>query len=360
MTGQGELIERIPPEVHLLNRRYDSHDVLSKEGKKALYRNTFLRLLSRFSGVRNIPYMLSNFFDMRKKSKVQFDKLLWKPISDGTEKLKKHFDIAIAYTEGAATYYVAKKVSADIKIAFFHTDYILSGYTRRLDRDSYLWYNKIFCVSDDAKKSFISAYPEHEGKTDVIHNIINPDEIRKKAHEGEGFSDDYMGLRIITLGRLVKVKAFDKSVEAMRIVRDNGIDARWYIFGEGEERSSLEKQIKSANLSDCFFLPGVTKNPYPYMLQSDIYVQCSEFEGEGIAIREAQVLGKPTILSENCGFDITDGVNCLLTKSDPERIADAIIKLAENPDLRRMMGENAAQIPQNHNDIQKLLSLTEG
>lgn len=362
MTGQGELISRVPQGVNLINRRYNSADVLSKQGKRVLYANTALRLLARFSGLRNVPYIIKNYAAMKKTGCVQPDKLLWKPIADGTGKQKKHYNVAIAYTEGAATYYVAKKVTADKKVAFFHTDYKRSGYTRQLDGDCYSCYDSIFCVSDEARKSFCEVYTEHSRKTDVFRNIIDADAILSAAKEEGGFSDSFSGIRIMTLGRLVKAKALDRSVDAMSILKSKGYNVRWYVFGEGEERQSLEKQIDKLGLNDCFFLPGVTKTPFRYLRSADIYVQCSEFEGQGIAIREAQVLGIPAVVSKTSGSkgEVEDGVDGIQTTPDAESIAEAIETLINNPELRKSMGKTAAKKSQSDNDIQKLIRVMEG
>ena len=362
MTAQGELIDRVPEGVVLLNKRYDKSDVLSASGKKRLYINTFMRILPRFSLLRNTPYITANFFAMKKAGKIHMDKLLWKPISDGTGRLGMTFDLAIAFTEGAATYYVAEYVNAKNKIAVFHTDYMKSGYTKRLDRNCYSCYNVVLCVSDDTKKSFLCAYPELSDRTDVMRNMIDTDGIKRRAHEGKGFSDGYTGIRILTLGRLVKVKAVDKSIDAMKLLRDRGYEARWYVFGEGEERERLEKQIERLGLSDCFFLPGVTGDPYPYLHQSDIYVQCSEFEGQSIAIREAQVLGLPIVLSRQTGIkaEAHDGVDCIFADTTPEGIADALERLIKSPELRKTIGNNAAKVNQSFDDIQKITSYLEG
>lgn len=362
MTGQGELTDRLPQNVKLLNRHYDKSDVLSKQGKRRLYKNTFFKLMSRFSGLRNMSYIIRNYIIMKKNGSIYPEKLLWKPIADGTASMKKHYDTAVAYTEGAATYYVAKKVNADVKVAFFHTDYMMSGYTRELDNGCYDAYDRIFCVSDGCRDSFLTAYPEHAEKTDIMRNIIDVDGIRKKAREGRGFTDGYTGVRIISLGRLVKVKAMDRYVEALRILKERGIDVRWYCFGEGEERANLERAVAKYHLEDSFFLPGVTKDPYPYMYQSDICVQCSEFEGQGLAVREAQVLGLPLILFEQSGKNAggIDGADCLFAKPTPESIADKAELLIKDRELRERLGENAAQKAQVFNDLQKFLDISEG
>ena len=44
------------------------------------------------------------------------------------------------------------------------------------------------------------------------------------------------------MGRLTYQKAFDIAIEAMKLVKDAGYRARWYVLGEGNDREMLEKQ----------------------------------------------------------------------------------------------------------------------
>ena len=177
-----------------------------------------------------------------------------------------------------------------------------------------------------------------------------------------GFDDGYNGIRIVTLGRLVRQKALEKSIEALSILRKRGHEARWYVFGEGEERAFLEQEIERFGVADSFFLPGVAQNPYPYVKQADIYAQCSEYEGQSIAVREAQVLGKAIVLSDSNGNrgQVSDGASDgMIVEFTPERIADGIEKLILDPELRQKLADSAKTRQQSNDDVQRLLKLTE-
>lgn len=299
MLGQGELISRLPDRVRLLNRNFESADVLSKEGKRVMYRQVAKRILSRGAAVRDLPYMTVNAVRMLRSGGIKADKLLWRAVADGAPRLRDEYDLAVAYIEGGSTYYVSRRVRAKRKVAFVHVDYRQAGYTRELDRGCYDAFDSIFCVSDEVRTAFLSVYPEYADKTAVFHNLIDRERILEMADKGAGFTDGYDGPRLLTVGRLVPQKAIELSVEAMAILRDRGVRARWYVFGEGEEREALENKIAEAGLEQDFLLPSVTDNPYPYYKQTDLYVHCSRFEGRSIAIQEAQTLGCCVIVSKS-------------------------------------------------------------
>lgn len=345
MLGQGELIGRLPGSVRLLNSSFESADVLSAAGKRVMYGRIAKRILSRGSLLRNLPYMADNGIRMLRGGGIRADKLLWKAVADGTPPPDEEYDLAVAYLEGGATYYVSRCVKAKRKVAFIHVDYSHAGYTRRLDKGCYREFDRIFCVSDEVRTAFLNIYPEYAGRTGVFHNLIDRERILAMSEKGTGFTDDFDGPRILTVGRLVPQKAIGLSVEAMTILKRRGVRARWYVLGEGEERPALEKQIAAAGLEEVFLLPGVVDNPYPYYRQADLYVHCSRFEGRSIAIQEAQTLGKCVIVSDCSGNreQVIDGVDGILTELSPGDMADVIGRALEDGELRARLGKAAAE-----------------
>lgn len=175
-----------------------------------------------------------------------------------------------------------------------------------------------------------------------------------------GFSDQYEGARILTVGRLTAQKAYEVSVEAMKLLKEKGVRARWYVLGEGEQRESLEERIKRLDLEGDFILLGAVSNPYPYIRQADLYVHASRFEGKSIAIQEAQTLGK-TILVSDCSGNreqVEHNVDGLLCSLTPAGISDGIIELLEDKEKSRQLGAAAAEKKQtDESEVHKLLSM---
>jgi glycosyltransferase involved in cell wall biosynthesis len=343
LTGQGELINSLPLGVKLLNRYSDTTSVHSREGRKHLFVSGLKVLLKRFNFVRLLPYFAVNAAEMIKKRNLQIEKLLWRAFSDGAERSETKYDLAVSYIEGAAAYYVADHVMADKKAAFIHVDYKKSGYTRNLDKDCYLKFDRIFGVSKEVTDVFLNVYPELAGKTEVFHNLIDAEGIRRKADSGIGFTDDYSGIRLLTVGRLMAQKSFETSIKACYILKKHGENIRWYVLGEGDRREKLQALIEKLGLERDFILCGAVDNPYPYMKEADIYVHCSRFEGKSIAVQEAQVLGKPIIVSDCSGnreqvIPDEDGVIC---EFDPRSIAKSIYELIHDENKRDKISKNA-------------------
>lgn len=343
LMGQGELADQLPADVRLVNDHYTKTSVLSAEGKKQMYGRICRAAVSHGNVFLLAGYLCRALCHMIREKSVQPDKLLWRVLSDGAERLPETYDLAVAYLEGGSAYYVADHVNAKKKAAFIHTDYIQAGYTRQLDRSCYTVFDAVFPIGENVKEQFLKVYPECEKNTHIFHNIINQEKIREKAKEPGGFLDDYSGIRLLTIGRLIPLKAYPVAVSAMRRLKDAGVAARWYVLGEGPERSALTKMIRQEKMSDDFILLGAVENPYPYLAQTDLYVHATRFEGKSIAIQEAQTLGCAIVASDCNREQITDGVDGILCTLEPEKIAEAIEKLIADPDLRKALGRAAEQ-----------------
>lgn len=363
LMGQGEMASRLPADVRLLNKKYREESVLTAKGRKYLKKTVLKAMFTRGTVVKLFPYLVKNTCAMLGKKRLLPDKLLWRVLSDGGMVLPEEYDLAVSYLEGGAAYFVADHVKAAKKAAFIHVDYEKAGYTRALDKDCYLTFDKIFTVSDEVREAFLKAYPELPDKTEVFHNILNKEEIVRRAEEGEGFTDGFTGMRLLSVGRLTAQKAFEVSVDAMKRLKDAGKNVRWYVLGEGDQRKKLQEQIDALGLTEDFILYGAVNNPYPFMKQADIYVHASRFEGKSIAIQEAQILGKPMVVSDCSGnreqvCHGKDGLMCGLT---PDSLAENIMLLLEDEALRRKLGAAAAKKNADAaEEIQKLLSMLKG
>lgn len=143
LCGQGELVRELPTYVHLLNRHFCGESVLSKKGKFLLLKTVLKKCFCHGALFLNLPYLFLN------RKNTPLEKLLWRIVSDGSERFDTHFDLAVSYIEGGSAYYVHDHVSAAKKAAFIHVDYVQAGYTRRLDKDCYMDFDRIFAVSDE-------------------------------------------------------------------------------------------------------------------------------------------------------------------------------------------------------------------
>lgn len=151
--------------------------------------------------------------------------------------------------------------------------------------------------------------------------------------------------RVISVGRLSEQKGFDMLIDTWKIVAKRHPDWELNIYGEGELKDNLERQIKDNNLSHNLHLCGPTKNVTEKYAESSIYVMSSRFEGFGLVLIEAMACGLPCV-SFNCPHGPADIIHhnedgLLVDNKNIEQLAEALIYLIENDDARINMGRNA-------------------
>lgn len=345
LMNQGELVDEIPEGVKLINKDFDSTPVHSDLGMKKLEKFAKGKILKPGHIISNAVYICKNRRIMKETGMVHRDKLAWWPIARSIKALNEKYDLAVAFIEGGATYYVADCVDAEKKVSIVHTDYLKAGYYRELDKDSYSHFDYIFPVSVDARNAFLKVYPEMEARTEVFPGILDIESIERKALMQGGFDDDYEGTRILSIGSLTLPKSFDVSIDAMKRLKDAGVNAKWYVLGEGDQREYLEMRIDMLGLKDDFVLLGTKSNPYPYLKQCDVYVHASRFEGKSIAVQEAQALECPIVVT-NCGGNrelVSDGWDGIQCDFDSVAIADAILDMLGDKERAFKMGARARE-----------------
>lgn len=290
-------------------------------------------------------YSLQYRFNRLRNKQEHEAETLWKCIGAVYPELKETYDCAVAYQQGFPTYYIANKVLATKKFCWVNTDMRKAGYDINFNADVYDKYTKIIAVSDA-----VHADLKHQGyvrdisKIITIYDILNPVLIRKMALE-KGFEDNYKGVRLVTVGRMTPPKSYDLAVRAADELRKRGYKFRWSFVGDGVSRSRIESMIAEYNLEGYIELLGEKANPYPYMAVCDIYVQTSSFEGFGLTVTEARILGKAEVCTNfpSACNQIINGETGLICEMTPIAVADKIELLLTDNTLKSKLEANVAK-----------------
>lgn len=265
----------------------------------------------------------------------------WQYAGKYFESLNDEFDVAIAYQQGFPTFYVAEKVKAKKKICWINVDAIAAGYSPEFCKPFYNKYDHIVTVSDKVKQQVVPFFCSDATRVTPVLDILNESLIRKMAEE-KTVKYNPTKIHIVTVGRLVPPKGYDLAIEAASILKLHNIDFVWHFVGGGALYDQLRESIKAKGLNNHVILEGEQINPYPFMKMADIYVQTSKFEGFGLTIGEAKILGKP-IVSTNFPVvyeQITDKKNGIVVDMSGEAIASGIERLLENVELRNSIVTN--------------------
>lgn len=269
----------------------------------------------------------------------------WKCVENSIPEFNGTYDIAIAYQQGFPTYYVSSKVKAEKKYAWANVDLKKAGYSNVFNAKIYEKYDKVVGVSDAVSNYLVSQkYVSDESKVVTIYDILNTELIRKMS-KAEGFKDQFDGIRLVTVGRMVPQKAYDLAVLAAAELKSRGYKFRWSFVGNGSDRPMVEKMVTDNQLVGYVELLGEQANPYPYMAACDVYVQTSRFEGFGLTVTEARILGKAEVCTNfpSAYNQIVDGENGLICEMNPKAVADKIELLLTNKELKEKLEATVAK-----------------
>lgn len=286
--------------------------------------------------------------------------LMWKYSLPFLPKMDKEYDVAISYLW--PHYFIAEKVKAKRKIAWIHTDY--STIETDIDIDLKMWnkFDYIMAVSEECKNAFLKKYPSLENKVRVMENITSPEFIRKMAEEDieENIKEDKC-FKLISVARLSHAKGIDNAVKALKLLYDRELtDIKWYVVGYGGDEDMIKNLIKENRLEDSFILLGKKINPYPYMKAGDIYVQPSRYEGKAVTVGEAQILGKPVIITNytTAKSQVRENIDGYICELSVNGIADGIEKLYKNKDLRERLADGCVSSDYSNNyELEKLYKI---
>lgn len=152
---------------------------------------------------------------------------------------------------------------------------------------------------------------------------------------------------VLAVGRFCEQKALDRMIDAWDMVRQSPASDGWRlrIVGDGELRSRLQRQINQLGLNDSVTLGRSEVDMISVYRNADIYVMTSLYEGLPLVLLEAQAAGLPIVsMTCKCGPRdiVTDGVDGLLVpEGDVDSVADAILRLIGDDELRHSMSKAA-------------------
>lgn len=254
--------------------------------------------------------------------------------------IPKKNDIEIAFVEGFCTKILSHSTNKKAqKIAWAHTDlinnhWITSIYKNKQDeKQSYQKYNKIIGVSNTATTAIKQLYNINNAVT--LYNPIESDNIIEKSKEFIALPSKTQTIRMVTVGRFVPQKAYDRLLRVIKRLYEDGYSIELWILGDGEQRPMLKEYINTHSLNEIVTLWGFQKNPYPYLKHSDIFVCSSVSEGYSTAVTEALILELPVITTACSGMDelLLNGKCGLITDNTEEDLYLGIKKCLDHPDI---------------------------
>jgi glycosyltransferase involved in cell wall biosynthesis len=195
-------------------------------------------------------------------------------------------------------------------------------------------------------KELLNYYPKSLYRHTKIRFIPNPLNIPKKIPYTHEVTLNHP--TFIALGSLTDQKGFDILLHTFAEVVKQRPAWHLTILGEGKLRSHLEALSKELGIDKKVSMPGRVNHPYSVLKEAEVYVMSSRFEGFPVALCEALGVGVPSI-SFDCPTGPSDIINhtingLLVDYLNRDKLAEAMIHLADNPALRKQLSHEAKKI----------------
>lgn len=236
----------------------------------------------------------------------------------------------------------------------FHYSYRVENYPGKVYQTIRLYFNR----KTKAKYNKLIVLTKHDKEA---WNLKNCDVITNfTLLKAEKIQNAYKNRKVIAAGRLTSQKGFDILLDIWKILKEKYENSKIWnleIYGEGEDRDSLEQMIKENNLQEYVSLQGVSSNMLESYAKGSIFALSSRYEGFPLVLIEAMSCGLVPV-----AFDCKQGPNeimisgtgYLIPQYDKELYAEKLYYLMTNEDVRMRMSEKC-RIRANEYDENKII-----
>jgi glycosyltransferase involved in cell wall biosynthesis len=352
---EGDFLDQIPKQIRVLEMG-DMGEIFLLDKKNAF--STILKygvIKHPTRAASLLPYIMGRIFSETSEKRIFAAHRIWMKLMALMPEWHDPYDIALAYWGDRTMFYMVDKVKAAKKIAWLHFDYKKPPREDALYERYFSACDRVITVSREIEDSLKKSLPRIAPKVLTVENIMDENEILNAAELPADFEDDFLGIRIVTMGRICDQKGYDLAVPAVVRLRKEGYPIKWYILGKGspEEERALKEQICQYGAEQSICILGVRKNPYPYIKEADIYMQPSRHEGKPISVEEAKILCKPILVTNytSASEQLESGKLGMIAEISVEGIYRGLKRLLDDETLRQQYSRNLLKMKKEKTEI---------
>ena len=294
---------------------------------------------------QSVPYIRTRYYDDGMwESRATPEELYRYYVGDD------HYDVEVAFFHGLPVKIISGSTNKDaLHFAWIHNDFTkIRGFQFNFSsledvRAAYQRLDAVVCVSESARKGFISAIGD-TGNTTTIYNILPTMRIQRMSRKEISYRYPADSFNLVLVGRLKDShKGQRRLISVVARLNREGRKVTLALVGDGSDREAIVRAIDQHHAQDFVYMAGNQRNPYPYVSGADMLICASYYEGFNLTVAEAMILGVPVISTKCTGpCEILDnGKYGLLVENSRKGLYYGIKLMADNPNLVKLYRQKA-------------------
>jgi lipopolysaccharide/colanic/teichoic acid biosynthesis glycosyltransferase/glycosyltransferase involved in cell wall biosynthesis len=194
------------------------------------------------------------------------------------------------------------------------------------------WTTRMVCVSRH-EQQWAEQLPMDPGRVCVIPNVLADDDERSQAQANP---------RVVMVARMAPPKRHDHLLLALAMLAERGMRPPTTLLGSGPQERTL-KQMAAAQALDHVVFSGDRNDVSKVLAEHSIFVLASDHEGMPLSVIEAMRAGMAIVASRLPGIEelVEHEHSALLVKPNPIALAEALLRLIQDPELQQRLGREA-------------------
>ncbi|MBQ6518220.1 MAG: glycosyltransferase [Anaerolineaceae bacterium] len=277
---------------------------------------------------------------------------LWTPEQLWKKIVPDGFDIVVSFLEGPCARVIGgcpengPKTAAWIHTPILSEKKFTEGFRSRAEAERcYANTDAMVFVSKDVMNAFLHFFTPKNSR--ILYNIYDSEKIRTlAADQALSVSMDPGQMNWCGMGKLVPLKGWMRMLSIQKRLQTEGINAHFYLIGDGPQRNELKQKAAELDISDSVTFTGYLNDPYACLSRCELYVNASEREGFSTAAVESLLVGTPVCAVNVGGMKEILGENNeygIVTENNDEALYQAVRKFLTDPLLRQHYQNRAAE-----------------
>ena len=215
--------------------------------------------------------------------------------------------------------------------------------------------HQLLAVGDKVRQDLLTVGIGNLKKFALMPPGLEIGKLPNRAEAQKFYSLSTQTLQCAFIGRVTRIKRPDRFLDVVSEIKQRGVAIEFFMAGDGELLESCRERISRENLPVKTL--GWQNDIEKFLSVADIVVLTSDNEGTPLSLIQAGMAKLPVVATRvgSVSEVVIDGVTGITTSLGVQEIADAIVKLVENTELRDQMGSAAREFTMANFGVSRLI-----